>query len=132
MGLRDLPTPSIKRWLKRRREVGDVLRQAPCLCSPPARKGAMLEGWLPAQSLKTSRGARRPDAGADIRGIGQKPWSVKARLRRGPRMIRHQGKRFLRSWARKLGGTTTYRSALDDREYNRTWHDLTTFIVREA
>lgn len=39
--------PSIKRWLKRRRETGD-LKPSP-VPGPPARKGALLEGWLPAQ-----------------------------------------------------------------------------------
>jgi len=39
--------PSIKRWLKRRREVGDVAPSP--IPGPPARKGAILEGWLPAQ-----------------------------------------------------------------------------------
>jgi transposase len=38
--------PSIKRWLKRRRETGEVAAKAPP--GPPAVKGAMLEGWLPA------------------------------------------------------------------------------------
>jgi transposase len=39
--------PSIKRWLKRRREVGDV---APLpIPGPPARKGALLMEWLPTQ-----------------------------------------------------------------------------------
>jgi transposase len=39
--------PSIKRWLKRRTESGDVEPSA--IPGPPARKGAMLEVWLPAQ-----------------------------------------------------------------------------------
>jgi transposase len=38
--------PSIKRWLKRRRETGEVDAKAPP--GPPAVKGAMLGGWLPA------------------------------------------------------------------------------------
>jgi transposase len=38
--------PSIKRWLKRRRETGEVDAKAPP--GPPAVKGTMLEGWLPA------------------------------------------------------------------------------------
>jgi transposase len=38
--------PSIKRWLKRRRETGEVGAKAPP--GPPAIKGAMLEEWLPA------------------------------------------------------------------------------------
>jgi transposase len=37
--------PSIKRWLKRRRESGDV--ESFPIPGPPARKGAMLEEWLP-------------------------------------------------------------------------------------
>ena len=39
--------PSIKRWLKRRRESGNV--EPDPIPGPPARKGAMLEGWLPGQ-----------------------------------------------------------------------------------
>src|SRR5829696_4520041 len=38
--------PSIKRWLKRRRETGEVGAKAPP--GPAAGKGTMLEGWLPA------------------------------------------------------------------------------------
>ena len=37
--------PTIKRWLKRRRETGDV-EPEPIPGRPP-RKGAMLKGWLP-------------------------------------------------------------------------------------
>jgi transposase len=37
--------PTIKRWLKRRRETGDV--QPDPIPGRPPRKGAMLEGWLP-------------------------------------------------------------------------------------
>jgi transposase len=37
--------PSIKRWLKRRREAGEVGAKVPS--GPPAIKGAMLEEWLP-------------------------------------------------------------------------------------
>lgn len=37
--------PSIKRWLKRRRETGGV-EHSP-VPGPPARKGALLEEWLP-------------------------------------------------------------------------------------
>ncbi len=37
--------PSIKRWLKRRRETGEVSAKVPS--GPPAIKGAMLEEWLP-------------------------------------------------------------------------------------
>lgn len=39
--------PSIKRWLKMRRERGDV--EARPIPGPPAVKGAMLARWLPAQ-----------------------------------------------------------------------------------
>lgn len=37
--------PSIKRWLKRRRETGRVGAKSPP--GPPAVKGALLEEWLP-------------------------------------------------------------------------------------
>ena len=37
--------PTIKRWLKRRREMGDV--QPEPIPGRPARKGAMLREWLP-------------------------------------------------------------------------------------
>src|SRR5215218_4632956 len=37
--------PSIKRWLKRRRETGDV--EPKPIPGRPARKGALLQGWLP-------------------------------------------------------------------------------------
>jgi transposase len=39
--------PSIKRWLKMRREQGDV--QPRPIPGPPAVKGAMLAEWLPSQ-----------------------------------------------------------------------------------
>ena len=39
--------PTIKRWLKRRRETGDV--QPKPIPGRPARKGAMLKEWLPNQ-----------------------------------------------------------------------------------
>jgi transposase len=39
--------PSIKRWLKLRRESGDV--EPSPIPGPPASKGALLEGWLPGQ-----------------------------------------------------------------------------------
>src|SRR3954463_15952306 len=42
-----ISVPSIKRWLKRRRESGDV--EPSPIPGPPARKGALLEGWLPSQ-----------------------------------------------------------------------------------
>jgi transposase len=37
--------PTIKRWLRRRRETGGV--EAKPIPGRPSRKGAMLEGWLP-------------------------------------------------------------------------------------
>ena len=37
--------PSIKRWLKRRRETGEVGAKVPS--GPPAIKGAMIQEWLP-------------------------------------------------------------------------------------
>ena len=37
--------PTIKRWLRRRRESGDVQPRA--IPGRPARKGAMLKEWLP-------------------------------------------------------------------------------------
>ena len=37
--------PTIKRWLKRRRESGDVQPRA--IPGRPSRKGAMLKEWLP-------------------------------------------------------------------------------------
>ena len=37
--------PTIKRWLKRRRETGDVEPEP--IPGRPSRKGTMLEGWLP-------------------------------------------------------------------------------------
>jgi transposase len=43
--------PSIKRWLKRRRQTGEVGAKAPP--GPPAIKGAMLQEWLPAH-LRTN------------------------------------------------------------------------------
>jgi transposase len=39
--------PTIKRWLKRRRETGDV--EPKPIPGRPARKGAMLQRWLPQQ-----------------------------------------------------------------------------------
>jgi transposase len=39
--------PSIKRWLRRRRESGDV--EPSPIPGPPATKGAMLGTWLPGQ-----------------------------------------------------------------------------------
>jgi transposase len=39
--------PSIKRWLKRRRETGD--EEPSPIPGPAAKKGALLEEWLPSQ-----------------------------------------------------------------------------------
>jgi transposase len=39
--------PTIKRWLKRRRETGDV--EPKPIPGRPSRKGEMLRGWLPKQ-----------------------------------------------------------------------------------
>ncbi|MDP8973571.1 MAG: helix-turn-helix domain-containing protein [Actinomycetota bacterium] len=42
-----ISVPSIKRWLKRRRETGDV--EPSPRPGPPARKGTLLMRWLPGQ-----------------------------------------------------------------------------------
>ena len=42
-----ISVPSIKRWLRRRRESGDV--EPSPIPGPPAGKGALVEGWLPGQ-----------------------------------------------------------------------------------
>jgi transposase len=39
--------PTIKRWLRRRRETGDV--EAKPIPGRPSRKGKMLQSWLPQQ-----------------------------------------------------------------------------------
>jgi transposase len=39
--------PTIKRWLKRRRETGDV--EPKPIPGRPSRKGVMLQSWLPSQ-----------------------------------------------------------------------------------
>ena len=44
--------PTIKRWLKRRRETGDV--EPKPIPERPRLKGAALEGWLPAQLCETN------------------------------------------------------------------------------
>jgi transposase len=46
-GVFGVSLPSIKRWLKLRRERGDV--GALPIPGPPARKGALLAEWLPSQ-----------------------------------------------------------------------------------
>jgi transposase len=43
--------PTIKRWLKRRRETGDVKPKP--IPGRPSRKGVMLQSWLP-QHLETN------------------------------------------------------------------------------
>jgi transposase len=42
-----ISVPSIKRWLRRRRESGDVAPSP--IPGPPAKKGAPLREWLPGQ-----------------------------------------------------------------------------------
>jgi len=42
-----ISVPSIKRWLRRRRESGNV--EPSLIPGPPATKGALLEQWLPNQ-----------------------------------------------------------------------------------
>ena len=46
-GIFGISVPSIKRWLRRRRESGDV--EPSPIPGPPARKGVLLEEWLPSQ-----------------------------------------------------------------------------------
>jgi transposase len=43
-----ISVPSIKRWLRRRRETGDVAPSAP-IPGPAAIKGDLLREWLPAR-----------------------------------------------------------------------------------
>jgi transposase len=50
-----ISAPSIKRWLERRRETGDV--EPSPIPGPPAEKGALLEGWL---CRASSRGRKTP------------------------------------------------------------------------
>src|SRR4051812_42530543 len=59
-----ISVPSIKRWLKRRRESGDV--EPSPIPGPPARKGALLEGSL---CRARARGRARPDAKRALRGV---------------------------------------------------------------
>jgi transposase len=42
-----ISVPSIKRWLRRRKEAGDVASSP--IPGPPAIKGALLKEWLPAR-----------------------------------------------------------------------------------
>ncbi len=46
-GIFGISVPSIKRWLRRRRESGDV--EPTPIPGPPAKKGALVEAWLPTQ-----------------------------------------------------------------------------------
>jgi transposase len=86
--------PSIKRWLKRRRETGEVGAKAPS--GPPVVKGAMLEGWLPAHlrrnpdlTLEEHCEAFEEDSGVKVseatmsRAISRLPegWPLKKRAR---------------------------------------------------
>ncbi len=85
--------PSIKRWLKRRRGSGDV-GPSP-RPGPPARKGALLERWLPEQlknnpdlALAEHCEAFEEDSGVGVstatmsRGISRLPggWPLKKSL----------------------------------------------------
>ena len=63
--------PTIKRWLKRRRETGDVKPRP--IPGRPARKGAMLQRWLPQQleanhdlTLGEHRGALEEELGEAV------------------------------------------------------------------
>ncbi len=49
-GTFSVSVPTIKRWLKRRRETGDV--EAKPIPGRPRPKGAALEGWLPSHLEK--------------------------------------------------------------------------------
>jgi transposase len=63
--------PTIKRWLKRRRETGDVQPRA--IPGRPPRKGAMLKEWLPIHlqanddlTLEEHRQAFEEEFGEDV------------------------------------------------------------------
>jgi transposase len=86
--------PSIKRWLKRRRDTGEVDAKAPP--GPPAVKGAMLGEWLPAHlrrnpdlTLEEHCEAFEEDFGIEVSGatmsraISRLPggWPLKKRAR---------------------------------------------------
>jgi transposase len=86
--------PSIKRWLKRRTETGEVGAEAPP--GPPAVKGTMLVGWLPAHlrrnpdlTLAEHCEAFEEDSGVKVseatmsRAISRLPggWPLKKRAR---------------------------------------------------
>ena len=87
--------PTIKRWLRRRRETGDVEPRA--IPGRPARKGAMLKGWLPKHlqanddlTLEEHREAFGEHFGEEvststigraIAGLPDGPWPLKKRRR---------------------------------------------------
>jgi len=93
--------PTIKRWLKRRRETGDV--EPKPIPGRPSRKGAMLKEWLPKQleanhdlTLQEHREAFEEELGEEVststvgRAIARLPggWPLKKvthspRTRRG-------------------------------------------------
>ena len=93
--------PTIKRWLKRRRETGDV-KPSP-IPGRPARKGAMLQRWLPQQleanhdlTLEEHREAFEDELGEAVststvgRAIARLPgggWPIK-QVARSPRTRR--------------------------------------------
>ena len=63
--------PTIKRWLKRRRETGDV--QPKPIPGRPSRKGALLQSWLPKHleandelTLEEHRGALEEEFGQPV------------------------------------------------------------------
>ncbi len=63
--------PSVKRWLRRRRETGDV--EARPIPGPPARKRTVLLEWLPSQlennpdlTLDEHREAFEEDSGVKV------------------------------------------------------------------
>lgn len=89
-----LSVPSIKRWLRRRRETGDVAPSP--IPGPPATKGALLAEWLPGRlendpdpTLEEHCEAFEEASGAKVstatmsRGISRLPggWPLKKSLR---------------------------------------------------
>ena len=84
--------PTIKRWLKRRRETGDV--EPKPIPGRPSRKGMMLQSWLPKQleanddlTLEEHREAFEEEfgervststtIGRAIAGLPDRPWPIK-------------------------------------------------------
>jgi transposase len=83
--------PTIKRWLKRRRETGDV--QPKPIPGRPSRKGALLQSWLPKHleasddlTLEEHRGAFEEEfeqpvststIGRAIAGLPDGGWPIK-------------------------------------------------------